>query len=275
MKTILVPTDYSALANSALEIAVQLAKQHHARIKLLHMVAFQVPAVVVTDSALPALSTYHDTEYYDKMMQDAQETLEKLCKKYKGVVIEAEAVNNFEGLSHIISEQKADLIVMASTGAKGMKELMWGSNAETVVRRAKCPVLVIKKTIKKLEFNKVLYATDFQETAFVKKINQLLQLESAKPYFVCVNTPVNFNTSKVLHREMAKLAKKLDLNDYHFTVFNAFSEEEGIREYAQSIDADLIVMSTHGRTGLSHFWQGSIAEDVVNHADRPVLTIVG
>jgi nucleotide-binding universal stress UspA family protein len=277
MKTILVPTDYSALSVSALDVAAQFAKQYGARIKLLHMVAFEVPAVMVTDSALPALSTYHDTDYYDEAMTRAQDSLQLLFKspKYRGLRIETEAVNNFDGLARIIVNQKADLIVMGSSGAKGMKELMWGSNAETVVRRAKCPVLVIKKPIKKLSLNKVLYATDFQDTSFVKKINQLLSLEEAKPYFVCVNTPVNFNTSKILHREMEKLAKKLSLTDYHFTVFNAFTEEEGIRDYAQSIDADLIVMSTHGRTGLSHFWQGSIAEDVVNHADRPVLTLVG
>ena len=43
-------------------------------------------------------------------------------------------------------------------------------------------------------------------------------------------------------------------------------------DFAKSIDADLIGMSTHGRKGLSHFFNGSISEDLVNHAKRPVIT---
>jgi nucleotide-binding universal stress UspA family protein len=57
-------------------------------------------------------------------------------------------------------------------------------------------------------------------------------------------------------------------------VYNDRSEEEGILNFAATINADLIAMATHGRTGLSHALIGSIAEDVVNHSKRPVLTYV-
>ncbi len=55
-------------------------------------------------------------------------------------------------------------------------------------------------------------------------------------------------------------------------VYNSLSEESGIIEFADDIDADLIAMTTHGRTGLIHLITGSIAEDVVNHSKRPVWT---
>ena len=48
---------------------------------------------------------------------------------------------------------------------------------------------------------------------------------------------------------------------------------ETITDYAREIDADLIVLSTHGRSGISHVLMGSVAEKVVRHADCPVLTI--
>jgi nucleotide-binding universal stress UspA family protein len=57
-------------------------------------------------------------------------------------------------------------------------------------------------------------------------------------------------------------------------VFSDFSEEEGILHFATSVSADLIAMATHGRTGFAHVLVGSIAEDVVNHSSRPVLTYV-
>lgn len=276
MKTILVPTDYSALSINALDIAMQLAKQNKASIILLHMVEFPIPSLATADAAFPAAATYHDTDYYQSMMDEAQDRLTKLASqsKYKSVKITPIASNNFEGLSHTIAQQKADLVVMASTGARGWKEMLLGSNAENVVRRASCPVLVVKKPIKRLRLKKILFATDFKNTAFVQKAAKLLELADTEPYFVCVNTPLNFNSSKLINRQMEKLAKKLNLQNYAFIIYNAFSEEEGILEYAEMIDADLIVMPTHGRKGLNHLLYGSIAEDVVNHAHRPVMTMM-
>ena len=57
-------------------------------------------------------------------------------------------------------------------------------------------------------------------------------------------------------------------------MFKDVREEEGIIYFADSIDADLVAMATHGRTGFAHVLAGSIAEDVVSHSKRPVLTFV-
>ncbi|MCO4822228.1 MAG: universal stress protein, partial [Flavobacteriaceae bacterium] len=53
---------------------------------------------------------------------------------------------------------------------------------------------------------------------------------------------------------------------------NDYSIEKGILNFSQHMDAGLIGMSTHGRKGISHFLNGSISEDLVNHAERPVIT---
>jgi nucleotide-binding universal stress UspA family protein len=55
-------------------------------------------------------------------------------------------------------------------------------------------------------------------------------------------------------------------------IYNETNVEKGILNFANSIDADLIGMSTHGRKGLAHFFNGSISEDLVNHAHRSVVT---
>lgn len=73
---------------------------------------------------------------------------------------------------------------------------------------------------------------------------------------------------------MQDFAKKLQLKNYTINIFNDLSEEEGIVYFADSINADLIAMATHGRTGFAHVMAGSIAEDVVSHSKRPVLTFV-
>ncbi len=67
------------------------------------------------------------------------------------------------------------------------------------------------------------------------------------------------------------------LKDVHTTnitthIYNDVNVEKGILHFAKGIEADIIGMSTHGRKGLAHFFNGSISEDLVNHAKRPVIT---
>jgi nucleotide-binding universal stress UspA family protein len=100
------------------------------------------------------------------------------------------------------------------------------------------------------------------------------KLYDATIHLVRINTPGNFQRDVVVKRYMQDYAKKLQLKNFTINVFNDVSEEEGIIYFADSIDADLIAMATHGRTGFAHVLAGSIAEDVVSHSKRPVLTFV-
>jgi nucleotide-binding universal stress UspA family protein len=63
-----------------------------------------------------------------------------------------------------------------------------------------------------------------------------------------------------------------DLDELSLNVYNDVTVEKGVLNFAKSINAGLIGISTHGRKGLAHFFNGSISEDLVNHANRPVVT---
>ena len=87
-----------------------------------------------------------------------------------------------------------------------------------------------------------------------------------------VNTPSKFMSSAKANSRMKTFANAFDFNDYTTNIYNDVSIEKGIMNFSASIDADLIGMSTHGRRGISHFFNGSISEDLLNHAKRPVIT---
>jgi nucleotide-binding universal stress UspA family protein len=72
---------------------------------------------------------------------------------------------------------------------------------------------------------------------------------------------------------MQELAQQNGIAEYEFHVRHARTVENGILDYATHRAADLIVVFTHGRTGLSHLLQGSVAEDILNHAPVPVLIL--
>lgn len=82
-----------------------------------------------------------------------------------------------------------------------------------------------------------------------------------------------FEHSRTSMEKMEAFIKSFDLKPSSMKIYNAPSEEEGIVDYAEDIQADMIAMATTGRTGFLHLLTGSIAEDVVNSAKRPVWTM--
>ena len=64
----------------------------------------------------------------------------------------------------------------------------------------------------------------------------------------------------------------MDVDKIKLHVYNDTSVEKGILNFARNLDAGLIGISTHGRKGIAHFFNGSVSEDLVNHANRPVVT---
>ncbi|MEZ4902828.1 MAG: universal stress protein [Spirosomataceae bacterium] len=267
MKTILVPTDLSDVSEYALDVAVAMAKQKSATVMLLKKVIFPTLEYVVVDSGI-----YENREdFYKYLTKDAKERLQDMVDKptYRGVKFKFKVVRDDESLAAIVATQKADLVVMGSEGASGWKEWTRGSNAERVVREATCPVLVVKSPAN--GFSRVLFALDFENSDFVKTSLQFFDKKTIDPYFVFVDMGMKYFDSAELWKEIGKIALEAGFMNFQFEIFNDNTVEKGIINYAQQVEADIIVMSTHGRKGLDHFIFGSVAEDVVNHAPIPVL----
>ncbi len=198
--------------------------------------------------------------------------------KLEGVKVRQElrVGSPYHGMNKIIMEKKVDLVVMGTSGRSDFEQMIIGSNTEKVVRRANCPVLTVHNKPASKDFKEIVYATsmDKEEEVFSRIVRSTQKLYDSTIHLVRINTPGNFQRDVVVKKYMLDFAKKLQLKNYTLNVFNDVSEEEGIIYFADSINADLIAMSTHGRTGFAHVLAGSIAEDVVSHSRRPVLTFV-
>jgi len=271
MKKILVPTDFSLQAENALKVAAQLAKKHKSEIYLLHMLELPLNLVDPSNSGgdLP------ESLYFMKLARKRFE--EVLSADYlKGIVVYETVLfqEAFDGIMDAAAKHKVDLVVMGSHGASGFKEMFIGSNTEKVVRSSNIPVLVIKDEHKKFVVKNFVFATDFSNEAKVpfKEAIIFANKMGAKIHLLFVNTASNFLTSAEAHGVMNKFIKGIELENYSLNIYNDTSVEKGILNFAQFIDADLIGMATHGRKGLSHFFNGSISEDLVNHSKRPVIT---
>jgi nucleotide-binding universal stress UspA family protein len=280
MKKILVPTDFSKTAQTAAEVASGIAKKARAELILLHVIEEGSSDSVKVTGEVVYGGDMENKLFTMKLIERSKKQLEKMASDpmFDGVKVKQELRMGtpFHGMRTIIAEQKVDLVVMGTAGRTGIEEMIIGSNTEKVVRHAKCAVLTVQKKPTRPEFKNIVYATSLSkdEEVFARVVKQAQAMYDATVHLVRINTPANFQRDAVVRQYMTDFAKKLMLKNYTINIFNDLSEEEGVIYFADSIHADMIAMATHGRTGFAHVLAGSIAEDVVNHSKRPVLTFV-
>jgi len=279
MKKILVPVDYSKTSATAFDVAFDIAKKSGAEI-----IAMNVVEEITTES-YRVTGEWHKADWEDRiftfeLLKKSKVQLEKLVNdpKYAAVKITGEqrVGNPYHGITTIVTEKKVDLVVMGTRGHTKLEEMVIGTNTEKVVRHARCPVLTVHKKPATTNFKNIVYATSMspEEEVFSRFVKKTQQMYDSTIHLVRINTPADFQRDTAVRGAMEKFAKKLGLKNYTLNIYNDLSEEMGVIYFSDSIDADLIAMATHGRTGFAHVMAGSIAEDVVGHSKRPVLTFV-
>ena len=182
--------------------------------------------------------------------------------------------NATSGILEKCEEYQINMIIMGSHGTSGLQELFVGSIAEKVVRVSNVPVMVIKKDHDDFDVEDFVFASDFKKESkrtYLQAI-ELAKLFDSKLHLLMVNTPNQFMTTSDAKSRILEFVKGTQFENYTVSIYNDKSIEAGILNFSKEIDADLIGISTHGRQGLLHFFNGSIGEDLVNHAKRPVVT---
>ncbi len=279
---ILVPVDFSDESNNAMNIAASLAKKLNAKITLFHAIDTPVVSEHKDSFDLTRISTmpYDDPgmyrAYMDKITSRVKDKITELKEKHSAIEIQEHIVfDDFQKqLYEIIEKENTDLIVLGSKGASGFEEVMIGSNAEKIIRHAKKPVITVKDPVHKFDLKNIVFASSFEKVN-KKVIDFLFSFQKAfesKMHLLKIISPNSFSTTKESQNQLKKFAIENNLSNYSINIYNSYSEEEGIRDFAKENNADLIAMTTHGRTGLSHLFLGSIAEEVTNHSVLPVLT---
>ena len=275
MKKILVPVDFSEHAGYALEVAVKLAKDFGAEIIVLHMMGLSEAYLTKSESEEAA-----EAHFYMKLAKKRFGAF--LDKPFLEGVKVTEMVQNykiFSEINELAKENNVDLVVMGSHGASGVSEIFVGSNTEKVVRSSEIPVLVIKEPAPFFDPKLVVFACDFR-VENMKAYNDARALFAKwdpELHLVYVNLPnEEFRSSGEVKKKADFFMKvahsgKIPANT-KIIYISDYSIEGGIFNHAQDVQADLIAIPTHGRSGIAHFFKGSIGEDVVNHASLPVIT---
>jgi nucleotide-binding universal stress UspA family protein len=274
MKTILVPTDFSEPAKNALDVAVQLSKKLNGKVILLNIIEPIKSYVAATDGMYIDASV--EQKYIEYLKENAQGQMKSLLSEYAEANIETHVSLGtiFSAVQEQVASNNVSLIVMGTMGVSGLDEVLIGSNTEKVVRMAQCPVLALKNKTDLESFKNILFATSLhkEQLPILKEVAVLQELLDLHLHLLYVNMPNNFYTNREIDKKKEAFIKDADLKNYSFHVYNEVNEENGIIYFSDDHQIDMITVATHQRTGLAHLISGSIAEDVVNHSKRPVLT---
>lgn len=273
MKKILVPYDFSKPALNAYKFALDVAERSKGVVSLVHVI--ELP--VMHDTILMPVLSFEE-QLLKELNEKASTQFNKVLEKHKREGVKVSWQVEFGPISkkllEIINNESFDLVIMGSHGASGFREYFIGSNAEKIIRKSPVPVLVTKdyprNAIKNIVFPN---APDTEnQTELVTKVKALQKFFQAHLHLVWINTPLNFTSDIETRQRLENFAKQFSLKDYSVNIFNYPNREEGIIEFTQFVGGDIIAMGTHGRKGITHLLNGSVAEDVANHTTSLVWT---
>jgi nucleotide-binding universal stress UspA family protein len=283
LQRILFPTDGSACAERARRHAFYLADRFDADVHVVHVDEREVElADVIEIRAADVLSDLHAP-------LDGDAAVAAPRVQEHEVVHPAAA----DGLLSYVAEHDIHLVVMGTHGRRGVERLLMGSVAETVVRRAPCPVLTVGRQAvlpDALREGRLLVPVDFSEhqarlLAHARELAlsydmglTLLHVVADETwpdaYNVTLDTPPPAVLARRAEEALDAPAEALRTHglDVAVAVRRGHPADE-ILDAAAEDGADLLAISTHGRTGLRRLLLGSVAETVIRHAACPVFTV--
>ncbi len=276
MKKIVVPYDFSDISRHSLDFAVQLAYKVGGEVTLFHVIehpsASRMKTMGISDvDPMEVLYMKRLIEQTEKKMAEA---IADAGNANVSIRPEIKLGNPDEELVEEVESNECDLIVMGTTGAEGLEEFFIGSFSEKVVRNASCPVVTVRNKANADIIKEIVFASDFEKVDenFVNRMLAFRDLLGARLRIVIINTPASFTTSRLDNKLLDKFVAKYNILNYTTEIYNHSNEEDGIIAYAEDIGAHMIALGTNQLKGVRHFLKGSIAEDVVNHAQVPVWT---
>ncbi len=271
---ILFTTDFSDLSEKTLSVSQTIARKLGAEIFALHIVSLPSHILLTEEGELlddcemdnsePFLNKIKAEEHFEKMQQNSDV---KINTKVLYGHFNETALNYANQLN-------PDLIIMGSHGIHSVKERISGSHTEYLAMHVKMPVLNIKEINQNDEIKRIVLASAFHDDD-IPNCNIVLGLREAFEAQLCllrVNTKNNFLSDTEAIEHMQTFAKLHGLMDVEYHVFNAHSVEEGVIEFAAKEQIDLLAIGSNQRTGFNKFLQGCISADLVNHANKPLLT---
>ncbi len=274
LETILVPVDFSDTSNKALQYAIELSKLTQARLVLVHVVEITgvtVPYEVITLGVIT-----------EQMMDESKfklKTLSEEIRKEHNLSVKqiSTSGNVYENIIRAAHLQDADLIIMGTHGASGIKEWLLGSNAYRVVHNTNIPVLTINLHTDTTHFKKIVFPFNENEVTFlkVKQVATMARVFDATILLFGYTEEQTIEAKKSLRTKGEKLVLEFSKENISCSFAMTLGEDyaEEIMHFAVKENADLISIVCNKSDTADKIFQTKPEKKLVNHSIIPVLNV--
>jgi nucleotide-binding universal stress UspA family protein len=276
---VLVPTDGSTCAEVAVDYATDLATRYGATVHVL----------CVADSR-----TLENAPQHEEIRDERATLVDRTCDDVAAAGVRTERAVRTDvphrAILQYASEREVDLVVMGTHGRTGVERYLLGSVTEKVVRRSDVPVLTVKEAEDgpRYPYDDVLVPTDGSDgaTAAIDPAVDVASTYDARLHALSVVDTMAMGVdvrSGILLDELEESARsalatvegrasEASVSAVETAVERGSAYRE-IRSYVEANDVDLVVMGTHGRSGIERYLLGSVAEKTLRTSSAPVMTV--
>lgn len=270
---VMVPVDFTPVSFKAIEFLGFLMERIPIEVHLVHVIQVNAADWAGTSESSETI----DRAELKALEQKAEQQFAEL-KQHVDFTFTSEILHG--GLTTLLAnyanQNQLDLVIMGTEGADGWYEKISGSEAQHVVRYTEVPVITIHQFASITPVHNILWVADFeaekQPEQSIKTIKALQQLFGAKLNLLQILKKEDEGKAQRIKECMQKFASDLQLENYELHLRHDYKVPAGVRNFNQETEMDLVVIGTHARKGFSHVFYGSIAETLVNHCIRPLLT---
>lgn len=269
---ILVPTDFSEVANNALSYALLLAKKINAEVSILYI------------KNIPLVDNSYPNAIYETYISEIDEYTTKNFDKLKSKILNESGVkytiqSSFgfinDEIQEYVANNEIDLIILGTTGTSGLEEILIGSNAASVVAKSIVPVLVIPPGAQFNEIKQIVYSSDFNEPEFpsLSRLAYFADLYEAEISILHVESE-NDKYFDIENNFFVKNKDQIALNNWKVI---SVEEKDGVMEsinlFINEKHADLLVMAKHNRNFFDRIFHRSLSKQMAYHTKIPLLVL--
>lgn len=270
---VMVPVDFTPVSYKAIEFLKFLMEKTPIETHLVHIVQVNPAEWAGTVEASDTIDMNEIRREEREAAQKFEQLQQQAGFSFTSTILHGGLTTS---LAKYANKQQIDLVIMGTEGASGWLEKVSGSEAQHVVRYTDVPVITIEQNASITPIHNILWVADFtaekQPERSVTTIKTLQQLFGAQLHLLQIIEKEDEPKAQQIKANMQQFAESLQLQHYELHLRRDYKVPEGVRNFNRESEMDLVVIGTHARKGFSHIFYGSIAETLVNHCIRPLLT---
>lgn len=268
---IIIPTDFSVQAEYAFLMVKKLAEKVNIEVEFVHVLNLPDTVSISENGSIQTCGEI-DVKYVETQKNIALQKLEHLKTLYgQEIRTRILAGKTTDSIIEHAEKNKADLIVMGTKGAWGLKEKLSGSQTQMIARKSHVPLLSLMCDRSDLVIKNVLLVHNFNEVKNqdLNLLHKLIRAFSTQVHFLHIASGNSEQEKNKIREGMKQFAAVNNIQGYEAHIIQDKDVENGVIHFNQMHDMDIICIGTHGRGSIFH---SSATEKLINHMFKPIIS---